>query len=62
MKKVTEKKKFRLKKSARLTIAGACAVTALVVAVIRSDKFSGGPEITRTNFKGHLLLPSCSKR
>ncbi len=34
MKKVTEKKKFRLKKSARLTIAGACAVTALVVAVI----------------------------
>ncbi|MBO4902593.1 MAG: leucine-rich repeat protein [Lachnospiraceae bacterium] len=34
MKKVTEKKKFKLKKSARLTIAGACAVTALVVAVI----------------------------
>ena len=34
MKKVTEKKKFRLKKSARLTIAGACAATALVVAVI----------------------------
>ena len=34
MKKVTEKKKFKLKKSARLTIAGACAATALVVAVI----------------------------
>ncbi|MBP5384590.1 MAG: leucine-rich repeat protein, partial [Lachnospiraceae bacterium] len=34
MSKVTEKKKFKLKKSARLTIAGVCAVTALVVAVI----------------------------
>lgn len=34
MKKVTEKKKFRLKKSARLTIAGVCAATAVVVAVI----------------------------
>ncbi|MCR4684604.1 MAG: hypothetical protein K5649_03970, partial [Lachnospiraceae bacterium] len=34
MKKVTEKKKFKLKKSARLTIAGVCAATALVVAVI----------------------------
>ena len=34
MKKVTEKKKFRLKKSARLTIAGVCAATAVVVAAI----------------------------
>ncbi|MCR5269235.1 MAG: leucine-rich repeat domain-containing protein, partial [Lachnospiraceae bacterium] len=34
MKKVAEKKKFRLKKSARLTIAGVCAATAIVVAVI----------------------------
>lgn len=34
MKKATERKKFKMKKSVRLTIAGALAVTALVVALI----------------------------